>query len=230
MARTRRSLRELIDEVFRMLRETDDEFFDRQDLIDLWNQAKDEREMELHGAHEGFGLARISTDLVAGQADYEIPEDMGRLKRVLRVVQGQEIPLGRDELWSGPVAQESTGSGPTYLPSYRLVGSMIRLSPAPSADEADPALIIEFEASTERMTEDTHKLPMDWPIFSETLLVLDTWEAAYQIERTMGEAPTEKYDVNPIRKRRDTFAAKWADYCETRSFGRSFAERFSLGA
>lgn len=229
MARTRRSLRELIDEVFRMLRETEGDFFDRQDLVDLWNQAKDEREMELHGTHEGFGLVRVSTSLVAGEPDYEIPEDMGRLKRVLRVSQGMEVPLARDELWSGTVQQESSGSGVTYLPSYRLKGSSLRLSPAPSADEAD-GIIIEFEATTERMTEDAHKLPLDWPIFSETLLVLDTWEAAYQIERTMGEAPSEKYDVNPIRKRRDVFAAKWSDYCETRSFGRSFAERFSLGA
>ena len=228
--RGRRPWSDLRDEILRLLREQEGEYFSNQQLLDLFNQEKDLREMEMMQAHEGFSVQSYNADLVANQDYYSLPTGAGRLKRVVRVMTNpnQEIPLVRDERVSEPLDTNRVATGVQYVPTYRLIGNLIKLEPGPATSEAG-GLRIEMEEASELLTQDDSTIPDDWPVFAETLLVLDTVVAAYEMERAQAVVDRDRVALDPYVRRRARFESLWNDWIEERSFGRTYVVPFRQG-
>jgi hypothetical protein len=196
-------------------------------LLQIWNEAKDEREMELHLAHEGFGVVRQKRSLVANQAQYDLPADAGRVVRVVRrFSDGSEVPLRRTEMQTVGESRFAVGSDGSYVPTYRLIGVNLVLVPPPTAAETD-GILIEMAQLADEFSTDSSTLPLDWPIFTETLLKLDTAYYAYEHEAATsidGDPP-----LNPYARRRARYSDLWTEYIEERSEGPVFAQPFDLG-
>lgn len=210
----------------RQLKEPDSPYWTRELLVDLFNEQKDLREMQLHEAHEGFSKRVYTTNLVAGQAFYELPDGQGRLKRVSKLYTAQQRwkPLIRAERWFSPSSTNTDASEYADF-SFRVIGNFIVLEPTPGTAETD-ALRIEIEEATARLESDNQSLPPDWPLFTETLLVLDTVIAAYGVE----EAQDEEVKIPPwVTRRRTRFEGQWDAYINTRTFSPSFATRYHIG-
>lgn len=228
--RTRRTWDEIKAEIYRNLREAEAEAptFEPELLLDLWNESKDLREMEMCDQHEGFFVRRFTTDIVIPSADqpaqYDIPEDAGRVKRVLRIFEdGSERALIRDEKYSETVERSATGSGDGYTPTFRLMGNRIVLEPPPTFAQA-AGLAIEMEQATERFADDSSVLDDDWPVYAESLLILDTVIAAFDTEETQEGADPQV--ISGFRRRRNAYEARWWQFCAERTRGRTFATPF----
>jgi hypothetical protein len=228
MARARKRWDAILPELYVLLAEEqgDSTWTDAQLLI-LWNEARDEREMQLHLAHEGFGVVRMKRSLVANQAQYDLPADAGRVVRVLRrFSDGSEKPLVRTELISEGESRDSVGNDRGYMPTYRFLGVNLVLIPPPSQAETD-GIIIEMAQLPDEFSGNDSTLPLDWPIFTERLLTLDVAYFAYEMEAATsaeGDPP-----INPYARRRARYEEFWMQYIEERSQGRVFAQPFNLG-
>ena len=190
-------------------------------LLQLFNECMDERVMDLAEQHEGWVTDRFPVNIVADQKEYALPEGTGRVKRIL--LSGgttYEVPLIRDERWSK--AMSSTGSTPTA----RLVGELIFLEPPPTEARTN-GLIIEVESAPARLSAGGSKLDLRFPDALETLLILDTVVAAFEVEEAQGDEET--YRRSGIEKRRDRYAAKFFEYTAERFFGRTFSDAYYLG-
>ena len=217
-------------EIRRLLRETDEasSFWDNTDLLDLWNQSKDYRELQLMQGHEGYGVVTLIRDIVDGKQAYELPETAERVKRIsIETEDGKlQFPINRNERWNQPTWERTVGSSGFFLRhTYRIQGNHLFLDPKPTYDRKG-GLIIEVEQLSERTISDTDKLPDSWPTFAETLLILDTAIAAYDMEGAdaAGDSILTSYML-----RRTEYSSRWEDFIETRSFGLVFATPHKLG-
>ncbi len=235
MARARRPWAELRAEVKRLLGPVgDDPFWTRELLADLFNAEKDLREMQLEDVHEGFSVRAFVTDLVVpptGQpAAYLIPLHAGRFKRVLRRFQdGSEVPLERNEQLQGGSTLGYLGGDLSYVPSYRLMGAYLVLDPPPGVPESG-GLKIEMEECSSRIESDGDYLPAGWPLILETLLVLDTAGAAFDVEAAQDVVSQVRDKVmTPLVGRQRRMEATFLQWIETRSAGVQSVEPFCLG-
>ena len=206
-------------------------FWSDELLQDIWNRSMDKRVMELAEQHEGWVTTTFKTDLVAGQAEYTLPEGAGRVKRVLRVITEGDVthtsPLIRAERWAMPTRSSTSSTvGRSTLPTYRLVGQLILLEPTPQESETD-GLQIDLEFSPDRFDEDTDKLDQRFPDVMEALLVYDTAVEALAIEGSQGNLP-QGYVDHLIRERNE-YAANFFDFTAVRSYGRVFSQAYYLG-
>lgn len=185
--------------------------------------------MELHESHEGYGVETYTSNLVAEQAQYSLPEHTGRISRVLIVsVDGDsETPLARMERWGEVLQNTTTAGGDGYLPSYRIVGNSIVLEPYPP-EARTGGLKIEIEAAAPRTANDADKLPDDYPPFIESLLVYDTVILALDHQGSQSPLPQGVY--SSYLRQKMIYEDLWTNYIETRSFGKVFGTRFSQGA
>lgn len=231
MARVQRKWSELEAEIFRRLRETKGSSYwsdgTNDQILDFANQAKDMREMEMHNAYEGYGLVSYTADLVQDQALYAMPSGGSRVWRIFRVFSdGSEKPLVRYERITHGLDASFVHTGDQYFPTYRMVGNQIKLEPSPGEAIA-AGLRIEVEEASARFSGPDSLLPADWPILSETLIVLDTVLLALSHEDS--EDPGA-IDVTRSLREREGYASRWNQYIETRTRGLVTGERFSLGA
>lgn len=232
MPRARRAWSAIKADIRRIIREETASlsFWDDTLVLQVFNECKDARDMQLADVHEGWVTTRHLADLVAGQKEYTLPEGAGRIKRILLGFDNHETPLTRDESFSDPVytaASVATGSG--YQPTARLVANVIYLEPPPATARTN-GLIIELEGATARLTGDGSKLDLAYPDFMETLLILDTVVALFEIEVSrFGENSAGQRWVSWVDRRRDFYAALFQQFIETRFYGRTQSRGFHLG-
>lgn len=234
MPRARRPWSQLRPEIYELLREPatpdGDAYWSHAAILQYFNHCMDLRSMQLGEQHEGWITEPFSTDLVAGQSEYTMPEGSGRIKRVLIVFnQGglkSSIPLIRAERWSEPLFE--AGSTATTVggsvPTYRVMKNLIFLEPAPSENRAD-ALKIELEAAPDRIVADVDKLDPLWPDIAETMLQYDTAVLALSVEGSQGN----EAQIASLKNLRDEYAAMFFEYTAVRTFGRIFSSPYYLG-
>lgn len=228
MARTRRTLKQIISEVRVLLKEENPDVsnWSDEELKIFFNQEADRLEMRMGATYEGFGIEKHTTDLIADQKSYQIPNTTNRISRVLRVLDdGSEFPLERNEKYHSGT-HGFLGSA-YYIPEYRVRGEYIVLDPAPSSNFPG-GLAIEIEVVRDRVMDDnTQVLPSNWPIIVETVLILSTALAAFAQEGA--QAPGADGLISSLKKRRDLYEAELFEYLETRSRGRVVTEPFHQG-
>lgn len=179
MARTRRTYSDIITDVRRKLNEptASESFWTDADLLQYLQEAKDLREAELLGHHEGYNTKIFKADLVAGQRSYELPEEVTVVQRVWSTQVGEKVLLDEDRQHYGSYELDSVQGVTT---SFRLSDNHILLHPTPS-DSTTDGLIIEADISDDRVTLQG-KLPDSWPPQLESLLTFDTAIAAIEMQ------------------------------------------------
>lgn len=231
MARSRRPWSTLRTEMRRYLGDTDAPYtYSDELLLDAFNFALDDRALDLGLEQQFYTTRRFLSDLVAGQAFYDLPEAIGRVVRVLRRFDdGREFELVRFQGEEEPTA--TSAIGPYSLPTYRFLGANIRLSPPPSAAQTD-GLVIEAEIAEDHFTGDANLLPLSWPIWMEELLKLDAMLIVLEQEQEEGgelQADGESSTLR-LRERRSKYARKLEDYLQRRTLSPGAVKRYQQGA
>jgi len=234
--RPSRNRGQLRTEIRRLVREPDENNsgWTNPEINDVINRMKDLREMQLQGTGEGFSVSINDTDLITDQAEYSLPEESGRVRRVIRFIEtlGLFVPLEREEkieevTWVNGTFAGLAFTNENYVPTYRILDNHIILSPPPTFNLTD-GLRIEMESATQRLDEDTDTLPGSWPIFAETLLVYDSAVGLYDMEYAQ-IAPPEGI-IHSLVVERDRYERQWWDYIQDRSFGPSYSQPLDLGS
>ena len=226
MARGSRTWGQLRDEVRRSLLETNASAsgWTNDLLLDIANRVRDDMEMELQETSEGFTVSWHDADIVDGQEAYSIPEQGGRFRRIVRIIDALdlEIPLEREEMVS--TINYTGGNWPDeyYVPTYRLVDNHIVLSPPPT-ENISGGLRIEMESASLRISSDNDVLPQSWPLFAEAHFVYQIILEALDVE---GAQSQENPSILQVRAAR--YAARWKMHCEERSRGRSYTEPLDI--
>lgn len=217
-------------EVFQLVNEDNTGHWSDTDMLVLFNQEKDFREMELMDQHEGWGVHKYSQDTVADQAEYELPEAASRVRRVVLQNSGSTSKrvLTEERFFDGYLPGDSSSSNFDISgATFRLEDNFIILTPAPGSAVTN-GLEIWAETVTDDLANDTDKLPDSWPEFVETLLVLDTAIAALDQQRAESEDVNENYKA--LEKRRARYEDKFFTHTSRRTRSRIFGKRHSLGA
>lgn len=223
MPRGRRTWGTLRDVIRRRLRETNATFsyWSNTDLLDYANFSLDMRSMELDDAHEGWTADALRTDLVADQREYTAAEGQGRVLRVslVRNVGGEEVrlQLDREEHHVTDIYSKSNISIGEwgYRPTYRLLGELILLEPAPSEDVTQ-GLEIEITNAPLFFSVDSSKLDLRFPVQLEELMILDVTEMALAVEAQQGNLP-DPNSITRIQRLRREYEAKWMDWIAVRA-------------
>jgi len=210
-------------EIRRLLREPimagEPSFWDSQTLKDLWNSSRGLLEMDLSEKYEGYNLVIETTDIVAGQVQYQIPTYANRLHRVLLAdANGNTQPLDRDERYQSATSSQSSGFlNYQNRKSYRLVGGAIYLNQVPAENITD-GLVLELEEAKDRVVNDSDLvMPNEWPVATEDLLIIATALAAFDIENAMAP-PSEGY-ISSLASRLSSYYVIWSNYVENKSRG-----------
>jgi hypothetical protein len=217
MARTRRSWSELRTEIRLLLNdEGSNPFHSDADLLLLFNQCKDLREMHLFEQHEGWGVYRYTDNIVAGQQEYALPEETARIRTVFVVDSGGDIKkaIHQDRQFTGTYLGDNTQSG-YHTFTYSLKDNHLFLYPCPSSSVTG-GLQLELEAATDRIANDNDKLPDSWPPFVETLLCLDTAVSALEAQAT-GEGDQGESQINWLIRRRGRYEDQWDSFTAART-------------
>lgn len=172
--------------------------------------------MELLHQHEGFNIFRYSDSIVAGQQEYALPEESGRIKTVFIVDSGGDLKraIHQDRQFTGTYLGDDTQSATTEF-TYSLKDNHVFLYPCPSQSITN-GIQYELEVATERIANDSDKLPDSWPPFIETLLVYDTAIAALDQQST-AEGDLGESQRNFLSRRRERYEELWFEYTASRT-------------
>lgn len=230
MARTRRVWSSLRDDIRRWLNDdsTPTQWSDA-DLLAFFNESKDHREMELYEQHEGYGVFRYNDSLVAGQQEYALPEETGRIRTLWIVDSGgsQKRAVQQDRQFTGTYLGDDNQAGTSHY-SYSLKDNHVFLYPCPSQSVTN-GLQFEIEVATERIVNDNDKLPDSWPPFIETLLVYDTAIAALDQQSTSEGDQGESQRLF-LSRRRERYEDMWFEYTASRTTSVVMSPGWNQGA
>ena len=230
MARSRRAWSSLRDDVRRLLDDdgTPQEFTDA-DLLAFFNECKDHREMALFIQSEGYGVFRYSDSIVAGQQEYALPEETAAVRTIFIKNSGGELKraIHQDRQFTGTYLGDDTQAGSNYF-TYSLKDNHVFLYPCPS-ESITNGLQYELEAASDRIANDSDKLPDSWPPFAETLLVLDTAIAALEMQAT-AEGDLGESQITFLIRRRGRYEELWENYTASRTTSYVFSPGWNQGA
>jgi len=205
-----------------LLRETvgANSFWTDAELLLYANLVQDRWAMQLMETHEGWFVDRFETNLVAEQAEYTIPEGTDRIRRILLAFPDtdREVPVPRAERYG----EASPGGAMTY----RIVGELCYLTPAPGSSRTN-GLVFEVESLPARLVADDDKLDLKWPSMFETILTLGVWDMACGIEDAQGNIDPQVQ--GRLMRFQAATEATFASVCEVRSSGRIYSTPFHLG-
>lgn len=231
MARTRRAWSELRTDIRRLLNDEDAStpHWSDADLLALLNECKDHREMHLFEQHEGYGVFRYSDNIVAGQQEYALPEETGKVRTIFIVDSGgaRKKVIHQDRQFNGSYEGDDVQAG-VYEFTYSLKDNHVFLYPCPSVSVTG-GLQYELEVATERIANDSDKLPDSWPPFAETLLVLDTAIAALEMQAS-GEGDLGESQINYLIRRRGRYEDQWDNYTASRTTSYVTSPGYNWGA
>jgi hypothetical protein len=187
------------------------ESFWSQDLIkQVFNSCYRRRCSELIMAYEGYFTVVATRDTVANQERYAWPTGFERLFKLELVrSDGRTVPLQRAERHYGSKSAPS-GSGDSYLPSYRSVGSGFVLEPAPTEGVAGQ-IRMEYCVTPTELTADDDQLHSDFPTMMDEILVLDSAIALFDQEQTQEEGR-----VRSLLRLRAEWEMTWERFIDNR--------------
>jgi len=218
-----------------LLRETDaaKSYWSDATLLMLFNDALDQRTMEMIEEDEGWTVDEFVAGLVANQREYVLPEGGDRVRRVwfirtegTRVIE-QEIK--RDERPFDGIVHGNSGMSVAagfYRPTFRIQGDLLLLEPRPDASYSG-GLRVEFEALQPKLTGGDSKIPARYPVATETLLKYDTAIKAKALENNQ-DKPDADF-VNGLREERVLIEAAWRQFVKKRTSSVIFSRPLTLG-
>jgi hypothetical protein len=230
LARTRRVWSELRTDVRRLLNDDGStQHYSDADLLALFNESKDHREMHLFDQHEGYGVFRYSDDLVAGQQEYALPEETARVRTIFIVESGgaRKHVIHQDRQFAGSYLGDDTQASYARF-SYSIKDNHVFLYPCPS-ESITGGIQYELETASDRIANDSDKLPDSWPPFGETLLVLDTAIAALETQAT-AEGDLGESQITFLIRRRGRYEDLWNDYTASRTTSYIVSPGWNQGA
>jgi len=219
-------------EIYRLLQESESEspFWSPAFLMQLVNEARDEVDAIIMGeAFEGYREKSVTTNIVAGQAHYQVPEDCNRILRIeRRYTDGRVFPLQRLDRYAEPtIAPGGSSSGVMDSFTYRMEDEHILLEPVPSDNYTD-GLQISYEWAMTKIDDDGDDVtPASWPYITETLVKYMVVCMAFEMEGAQGQTNTPYY--TSYIKKRDLLTFQLREYVETRSHGRQYRTQHWLG-
>lgn len=232
MARTRRAWSELRTDIRRWLNDEDvsTPHWSDADLLAFFNECKDEREMHLFTQAEGYGVFRYSDSIVAGQQEYALPEEAAAIRTVFIKTSGGEYKkaIHQDRQFAGSYQGDTTQSGTAYGYTYQLLDNHLFLYPCPSESVTD-GIQYHLEATSERIANDSDKVPDSWPPFIETLLIYDTAISALDQQST-GEGDLGESQRNFLSRKRERYEDLWDNYTASRTTSYVTSPGFNWGA
>lgn len=231
MTRARRAWSDLRDDVRRLLNDEDttSPAVTNSDLLALFNECKDYREMHLFTQSEGYGVQRYSADIVAGQQEYALPEESAAIRTVFIKDSGgaYKRAIQQDRQYTGGYLGDDTQAGVNQF-TYQLLDNHMFLYPCPSESVTD-GIQYHLESATDRIANDSDKLPDSWPPFIETLLVLDTAIAALEMQAT-AEGDLGESQITFLIRRRGRYEDLWDDYTASRTTSLVCSQGWNQGA
>jgi hypothetical protein len=191
--------------------ETEDESFWSNDLIkQVFNSCYRRRCADLIMAYEGYFTVVSTRDTVANQERYAWPTNFERLFKIELVREdGRTVPLQRQERHYSYKPSPS-GTGDSYLPSYRSVGSGFVLEPAPLEGKAGQ-IRMEYCVTPTELTANDDQLHSDFPTMMDEILVLDTAVAMFDQEQSQEEGR-----VRSILRLRAEWELTWERFIDNR--------------
>ena len=191
--------------------ETAADSFWSDDLIkQVFNSCYRKRCADLIMAYEGYFTVVATRDTVANQERYAWPTGFERLFKLELVRDdGRTVPIQRAERHYGYKAAPS-GSGDSYLPSYRSVGSGFVLEPAPLEAKAGQ-IRMEYCITPTELTANDDQLHSDFPTMMDEILVLDTAVAMFDQEQSQEEGR-----VRSILRLRAEWELTWERFIDNR--------------
>ncbi len=176
----------------------------------IFNAHYRKRCAELVMAYEGYFTVVATRDTVADQERYAWPTGFERLMK-LEIVRsdGRTVPLQREERHYAAKSKPA-GSGDSYLPSYRSIGSGFVLEPAPTTAVAGQ-IRMEYIGTPAELTADNDQLHSDFPTMLDELLVLDTSCALYDQEQAQEEGR-----MRSLLRQRVEWELQWERYIDNR--------------
>jgi len=181
------------------------------DLIkQVFNASYRKRCAELMMAFEGYFTVVATRDTVASQERYAWPTNFERLLKLEMVrSDGRTIPIQRQERhYAGKAAP--SGSGDSYLPSYRSIGSGFVLEPAPTTGTSGQ-IRMEYVSTPVELTADNDQLHSDFPSMIDELIVLDTAVALFDQEQAQEEGR-----VRSLLRQRAEWELTWERFIDNR--------------
>lgn len=191
--------------------ETASTSFWSDDLIkQVFNSCYRRRCADLIMSYEGYFTVVATRDTVAEQERYAWPTDFERLFKLELVrSDGRTVPIQRQERhynWK-PAPQ---GTGDSYFPTYRSVGSGFVLEPAPLEAVAGQ-IRMEYCVTPTELTANDDQLHSDFPTMMDEILVLDTAVSLFDQEQMQEEGR-----VRSLLRLRAEWELTWERFIDNR--------------
>ncbi len=152
----------------------------------VFNSVYRRRCAQLIMSYEGYFTVVGTRDTVANQERYAWPSNFERLFKLELVrSDGRTVPIQRQERHYHSKAAPS-GSGDSFLPTYRSIGSGFVFEPAPVAGVAGQ-IRMEYCVTPTELTANDDELHSDFPTMMDELLVLDAAVTLFDQEQTQEE-------------------------------------------
>lgn len=176
----------------------------------IFNAHYRKRCAELVMAYEGYFTIVATRDTVSNQERYAWPTGFERLQKLELVrSDNRTVPIQRQERHYGPKSAPS-GSGDSYSPNYRSVGSGFVLEPAPVTGTAGQ-IRMEYIGTPSELTADDDQLHSDFPSMLDELLVLDVSCALYDQEQAQEEGR-----MRSLLRQRAEWEIQWERFIDNR--------------
>lgn len=223
------------DQIYPLLRENSSGYWSSTLLLALANHALDQRALELGEAHEGWISQAYLADTVANQREYALPEGTERVRAVyLRYDRGgqiSELQLARNDRIGQDYYQPAVGTSYSeggIRPEYRILDNLLVIEP-PDPETRTEGLRLELDALPPRLTGDSSKLSLLWPMSTETLLVYDVAMMALGVEDSQGNQDDQQQAHNELKRFHRRIEASWREIIAVRNQSRVYGEAFNLG-
>lgn len=225
MARARREMSELISDARRKLNDGTDgstSYWSDADMLAYLQESFDELEMMLLANHEGYNTTVYDADIVQGQRDYPLPEEVTTVKRVFYVRSGGKVALEEDRQHYGYYLDDDTTGEPL---TYRLVDNAVVLYPTPG-NNVTGGLSVEADISADRLSL-TSKLPDSFPPQSETYLI--TCTAIKALEAQSVDSDLANSQLEALVRGKVRMERRLEDMAYRRSYGITTNPGFDWG-
>ena len=188
----------------------DTSFWDTPLIKQVFNSCYRRRCAQLIMAYEGYFTVVATRDTVDEQERYAWPTNFERLFKLELVrSDGRTVPVQRQERHYGYKPAPS-GSGDSYLPTYRSVGSGFVLEPAPVTGVAGQ-IRMEYCVTPTELTEGDDRLHSDFPTMMDEIVVLDASCALFDQEQMQ-----EDGRVRSLLRLRAEWELDWERFIDNR--------------
>jgi hypothetical protein len=222
------TLTQLLTKTRRPLDESDEVFWDDDELIDYVNEGYFYYWNWLIQAQHALCVTSDTLDMVSGVATCALPSDCVSCKLVERVVGAATIPMEyfvryeTSNRTQGVAASSLIG----YLPRYHFEGANLILEPTPSIDEDDGIKVTYYKQPTRLADGSDEPLPPLDDFYSD-LLVIYAVICAKEKEEMISPG-TGGIDTAPFLGRQQRLEQKFKEMIELPTEARIYVEPFGI--